>query len=307
MWVQWAEGASLGPATYGLGVLARTMGRLDEGARHFEDAIAATRAAGARPYLARALYEYAVLLRRRDGAGDAACALALLAEARGLAADTGMANLGAKIAALVPERDAGDAAAADAPTVFRREGDYWVIAYVGTTVRLRDARGIGYLATLLHHPGREFHAAELVADVAPQGESVAAIVEPSAGVGVRRAVDDGAGLTLDARARAGYARRLREIEEDLAEADRHHDAGHAERLRVEREMLQAELLGAMRDRRTGTHAERARLTVTKGIGSALNRIATVHPALGAHLTATIRRGYFCVYVPDPRHAPVWER
>jgi hypothetical protein len=45
--------------------------------------------------------------------------------------------------------------------------------------------------------------------------------------------------------------------------------------------------------------------VTKAIKRALERIATSHPALGAHLAAAIHRGYFCAYCPDPRHPIEW--
>ncbi len=51
--------------------------------------------------------------------------------------------------------------------------------------------------------------------------------------------------------------------------------------------------------------ERARLAVTKGIKTAIDRITAVHPALGRHLTATVRRGYFCSYTPDPRLPIEW--
>jgi hypothetical protein len=46
--------------------------------------------------------------------------------------------------------------------------------------------------------------------------------------------------------------------------------------------------------------------VTKSIKAALARIAEAHPALGEHFAATVRRGYFCAYVPDPRHPMAWE-
>lgn len=51
--------------------------------------------------------------------------------------------------------------------------------------------------------------------------------------------------------------------------------------------------------------ERARIAVTKGIAAALRRIERVHPDLGRHLGATIRRGYVCIYVPDPRVPIRW--
>ncbi len=45
--------------------------------------------------------------------------------------------------------------------VLRREGDYWTAIYGGTTVRLRDAKGIRHLDELLRHPGRAFHVLDL--------------------------------------------------------------------------------------------------------------------------------------------------
>jgi hypothetical protein len=46
--------------------------------------------------------------------------------------------------------------------LIRREGDYWTIAYDGTVVRLRDAKGLRYLDHLLRHPGRLFPVRELL-------------------------------------------------------------------------------------------------------------------------------------------------
>jgi hypothetical protein len=51
---------------------------------------------------------------------------------------------------------------ADRASVFRREGDYWTIAYDAAVVRLRDAKGLHYLEPLLRQPGRSFHVAELI-------------------------------------------------------------------------------------------------------------------------------------------------
>ena len=48
--------------------------------------------------------------------------------------------------------------------VFHREGEYWSVVFEGQTVRLRDLKGLRYLARLLADPGREFHVLDLVAD-----------------------------------------------------------------------------------------------------------------------------------------------
>jgi hypothetical protein len=54
------------------------------------------------------------------------------------------------------------------------------------------------------------------------------------------------------------------------------------------------------------HGEPARVAVTKAIKNALERIAKSHAELGRHLTETVRRGYFCVYRPDPAHPVRWD-
>src|SRR5439155_1006656 len=41
--------------------------------------------------------------------------------------------------------------------LFRQEGEYWTLAYQGTVCRVRDARGLRYLAYLLRHPHQQVH------------------------------------------------------------------------------------------------------------------------------------------------------
>src|SRR5215216_4149900 len=92
----------------------------------------------------------------------------------------------------------GDARADE--NVFRREGDYWSVAFEGQTVRLRDLKGLRYLARLLGDPGREFHVRDLVA-----GEGS---WSGDAGRGTERgpAFSSGldAGVWLDAQAKEAY-------------------------------------------------------------------------------------------------------
>ena len=45
---------------------------------------------------------------------------------------------------------------------FRREGEYWWIAFHSDAFRLRDSKGLRHLSVLLAAPGREFHSLELV-------------------------------------------------------------------------------------------------------------------------------------------------
>jgi len=63
-------------------------------------------------------------------------------------------------------------------------------------------------------------------------------------------------------------------------------------------------LGA-RSRTAAGAAERARVNVSRTIGAVMKKIAVGSPALGQHLTAAVRTGYFCSYTPDPRVRVDW--
>jgi hypothetical protein len=204
------------------------------------------------------------------------------------------------------------AAAAVAGNVFRREGEYWTVRYDGSVARLKDAKGLRCLARLLAHPGREFHAADLEA----AGSQASRLARPGARTGagtgelrVRPDLGD-AGELLDARAKAAYKARLEELAAELEEAECCNDPGRAAKARAEREFLVRELARAVglggRDRRAASHAERARLNVTRAIRAAMANLARANPALGWHLSATIRTGRYCSYTPDPRTPVSWE-
>jgi non-specific serine/threonine protein kinase len=182
----------------------------------------------------------------------------------------------------------------------RREGDYWTLVYAGITRHLKDMKGLHYLVHLLEHPGQELHVLDLLGQTTNP-----AFDEPEVGSALRAA-----GLPLlDATAKASYRRRLAELREDLAEAERHHDAGRAEQSREEIEALSDQLAAAVglggRDRSTGSAAERARTTVTHRLRAVIRRIAQHHPGLGDHLAARVRTGTFCSYQPDPERPIVW--
>jgi hypothetical protein len=52
--------------------------------------------------------------------------------------------------------------------LLRREGEYWTIAFNGPVFRLRDCKGLTYLAYLLRHPGERF-AVGVLASIASPG------------------------------------------------------------------------------------------------------------------------------------------
>ena len=83
-----------------LGLLAGTMGHLDNAMVHFLDAYAFCRKAGYRPELAWTCYDHASVLLRRGGPGDREAAASLLEEGLSIATELGMAPLVDRTAAL---------------------------------------------------------------------------------------------------------------------------------------------------------------------------------------------------------------
>jgi len=205
----------------------------------------------------------------------------------------------------VEHHDAGDERPVASFDVFRREGDYWSVSFDGHTVRVRDLKGMRYLARLLADPGREYHVLDLVA--AETGSD--AQVDSSRAAGLPRAALGDAGESLDAQAKDAYRRRLTEIEDDLEQARAIGDAERAAQADAERDFLVQELGRAFglggRDRRAASASERARAAVTRAVRQAMTRIAEHHPQLGQHLSRTIRTGTYCAYVPDPRAPTDW--
>ena len=189
--------------------------------------------------------------------------------------------------------------------VFRREGDYWSVSFEGHTIRVRDLKGMRYLARLLADPGREYHVLDLVA--AETGSDAQGASSHAAGL-QRSALGD-AGESLDAQAKDAYRRRLAEIEDDIEQARAIGDAERAAQADAERDFLVQELARAFglggRGRRAASASERARAAVTRAVRQAMTRIAEYHPQLGQHLSRTIRTGTYCAYVPDPRAPAGW--
>jgi tetratricopeptide (TPR) repeat protein len=192
---------------------------------------------------------------------------------------------------------------------FGREGHYWTATFGGETLRLKDSKSLRLIAHLIRSPGHQFHARELAALDSPQQPAAQRIAHyENAGATVSTDLGD-AGVILDAQAIAEYRDRLEDLRPEIEEAERCNDLGRISRLRDEAEVLTAELAAGVgfrgRERRTSSHSERARLSVTKNIRGAIEKIREANPALGRHLANSIKTGYLCSYSPDPANPIVW--
>jgi hypothetical protein len=252
-------------------VLAGTLERWDEAMAHFETALAVHRDMGATPYVRFTERDRETVLRARDGGRSAGAQRSVSSATPGVP----------------PAR------------VFRRDGGFWTIAWDDAVIRLKDSRGLQYLAYLLAQPGREIHVLDLVAAVqAEPGEAAR-----------RQLASADAGTLLDATARAAYRRRLADVRDELEEAAAYGDLGRTDRLRAEMEFLAEQLASAMgiggAARRIGGPSERARSAVTQNIRSALKRLVQALPPLHEALARRIRTGAFCAYEPDPSRPVAW--
>lgn len=269
--VEGIGGACWGSVERPLGLLAASLGRMEEAAAHFDAAVAANRAAGSPLFVAVTLRDAGLAL------DDPRRLAAAVTAYRELGIDSRVAELEGRLSRSV---------AAPAPAnVFRRDGDVWLLAYAGTEARVKDVKGLRDLAYLLARPGREVASVELAGSPgAPlQGDL---------------------GEVVDAQAREAYKARVLELDIELEEADAAGDAARSARAQAEREALLAELSAALglggRPRRAGDGGERARQAVTWRVRDAIGRVEAASPELGRHLRRSVRTGTFCSYDPaDP--------
>jgi hypothetical protein len=171
------------------------------------------------------------------------------------------------VASALPE----DTAAGDA-NLFRRDGEYWTLGHAGRILRLKDAKGLRYLACVLRHPQREFPALELVALA---GEETPATIVNVGDATHRVSGDDGAGPPVDVQAKREYERRLREHREELEEVERLNDLGRIDAIREEMDMIERQLIEGFglgsRPQKSASNAERARVAVTQRVKEALQK------------------------------------
>ena len=224
---------------------------------------------------------------------------------------SGPDGLGFKVA----EDDAA-AEMTETRAIFRCEGEYWTLAYAGDTLRIKDSRGMRYIAQLLRYPGREFHASEL--EMRSESSAVTSFAaRPQVRMSEDELSDAGlhsdnpadAGEMLDPRAKGAYRRRLHELRAFLEEAKALGNVERALELEEEISFLTRELSRAVglggRDRRAASVAQRSRINVTRAIRRSIEKIRQHHPALGAHLTTRVKTGLQCVY-RDRTHNMQWD-
>lgn len=320
----------LGSAERYLALLAETMGRGSDAVLHAEAALRENIRMGSDVWIAWSQLDLARLLMSQGTTPAAAeRARQLLHAAKNTAERLSMTRLCQRLAKMgrqsSPEIGASSHMGSEAvhpprsdsalhpvthPAVgvFYRDGELWLVGTDGATSRLRDTKGLHYIAYLLRRPGQEVHSFDLA--IQPMGTAVPEPGGNASGMETLHLSRQSAGQTLDARARAEYRERLADLRRDLNDAATNHDVGQISRLQTEIGFIEQELTHAVglggRHRRAGSPAEKARLNVSRAIRAVVRRIAAKNPQLGRYLETTIKTGTCCCYEPDPRFPIRWQ-
>ncbi|MFT4939873.1 MAG: pimeloyl-ACP methyl ester carboxylesterase [Paraglaciecola sp.] len=197
--------------------------------------------------------------------------------------------LGDKTEDIIKEiiRFTGNAAkTGDLPTEhnqFKKTGNIWALSYEGKAVHIKDSLGLNDIALLIRKKGEEIHVANLVTD------EQAAPHESQSHVSDHGAIQQ-------------YKQRLNELLEEKTLAasiadELHYDALEKEEEEIIKALKQSVGLGG-RQRMFNHNTEKARKAVAARIRVALKKISSVSPALGAHLSAAIKTGNYCCYIPS---------
>jgi hypothetical protein len=301
-----------GPIALRLGMIAALLKRWEDADAQFERAMERCVRLRARAISARVHYEHARMLVARGREEDLTTATARLCEAEQICRELDLPGILQRVTVLAQSLSDQRPAAPESGSraLFRREGEYWDVRFGDDFARLRDTKGLRYIATLLSAPRREIHVIELAgateAGIADSTESRAAVLTAE---DLHASRLDGRDALIDPRARQAYRRRLAELEGDLQEARDWNDPERAARAQEEIDALTEELARAAglggRGRRASTAAERARVSVTKAIKGAIKTVTRECPALGAHLAASVQTGRFCSYAPPGEAPPAW--
>lgn len=166
-------------------------------------------------------------------------------------------------------------------SIFKKEQAIWRIQFDGNEITLTNMKGLQDINLLLQSPEKQIHCTDLMGSVSSMDE---------------------ASFAIDEKALSSYRERIRDLEEDISEAQEQNDLARAVQLKKEYDQLVDHLSKSFgaggRIRKLKSPAERARAAVTMRIKKAIKRISSHHPSLGRHLTNSIKTGVFCAYAPE---------
>lgn len=185
-------------------------------------------------------------------------------------------------------------AAADSGYAFRRDGDLWELAFAGSHFRMRDLKGLGYIAALLQHPGEPIPVSRFEAPMAVSGEATG-----------DRSLSSGSSSAqpvIDAETLKAVAAKIADLDEHIAAA---RDSGDIERVgelldeRGRYEQYQQSSIGLAGRTRTFTTSDRRSASrVQRVVRTAIEAIGKHDQAMALHLDQSVTTGYELTYRPS---------
>lgn len=199
-------------------------------------------------------------------------------------------------------------ASEQAQYAFKKLGDYWVVVFEGTQSIVRQSRGLEYVAYLLGNPGKDVSALDLgmLGKTRPWDEAAAEFRT----MGEERLAQQGlhisglgtAGPKLDRGSKSTYKQTLKELTEEIEEAEESGDTDRMQELEQQKAWLVKELAGAVglggRNREAADIPDKARAAVSQAIARAIGHINASDPKCGQFLSNSIKKGDNCGYFPD---------
>lgn len=166
-------------------------------------------------------------------------------------------------------------------TSFILKGDVWEMNYSGKSIVLKDAKGFHDIYKLLSNINQEFHCLDLM----------------------DAAVDESSNtVSIDKKAKAAYHKRIKELQEDIAEAESLNQIESVSSLREEYDTILDHLSQSLglsgKTRKVNSTIEKARSAVTWRIRNSIKKIEKLHLELANHLSNSIKTGTYCSYKPE---------
>ncbi len=192
--------------------------------------------------------------------------------------------------------------------IFRKEGDYWTVAFEGKKTIIKHTKGMELISYLLQNPGKDFHVMNLVSVLEDQqiddrGKIIQAMHQEELekqDLSINGLGD--AGEAIDPEAKKAYRLELESLEDAYEIAI---DTGFDQRAKeiadkielIKRELARSVGKGG-KIRKDASQTERARQNVYRLISSAKQNIQEYNPDLWKYLDNSINTGEYCSYNPD---------
>jgi hypothetical protein len=206
----------------------------------------------------------------------------------------------------------------DMRIILQDHGDYWRIAYGSKEARLKDMKGVKYLAYLLQNPNKEIKAYALAAQFAiagqrdylkPINKSIKDTNDDYEHAELEDKPMQGVDEDLDEKAKKELREHLQKLSIERNNAEANHDPATIQRINSEAKQIEDRLKSGLglfdRSRKFATPDERARKAVTNAINAAIKKICHYLPDLTSELK-NIKTGDTCSYRADPSNSPAWE-